>query len=85
MTKELESKMCNFFIYLSSCENWVTQISKILNQLNSSYQYDHFEVQHAYVTIKIKEVVSNRIFFITKILSFPPSRGLHLVVVTKLL
>ena len=26
MTKELESKMCNFSIVLSSCENWVTQI-----------------------------------------------------------
>ena len=51
-----------FFIILSSCENWVTQISKILIQLNSSHQYNHFEVQHAYVTIKIKEVVSNRIF-----------------------
>ena len=51
-----------FFIILSSCENWVTQISKILIQLNSSHQYDHFEVQHAYVTIKIKEVVSNQIF-----------------------
>ena len=51
-----------FFIILSSCENWVTQISKILIQLNSSHQYNHFEVQHAYVTIKIKEVVSNGIF-----------------------
>ena len=51
-----------FFIILSSCENWVTQISKILIQLNFSHQYYHFEVQHAYVMIKIKEVVSNRIF-----------------------
>ena len=51
-----------FFIILSSCENWVTQISKILIQLNSSHQYDHFEVQHAYVMIKIQEVVSNQIF-----------------------
>ena len=51
-----------FFIILSSCESWVTQISKILIQLNSSHQYNHFEVQHAYVTIKIKEVVSNGIF-----------------------
>ena len=66
MTKELESKMWNFWIILSSCENWVTQISKILIQLNSSHQYNHFEVKHAYVMIKIKEAVSNRIF-----LSFP--------------
>ena len=51
-----------FFIILSSCENWVTQISKILIQLNFSHQYDHLKVQHAYVTIKIKEVVNNRIF-----------------------
>ena len=51
-----------FFIILSSCENWVTQISKILIQLNSSHQYDDFEMQHAYAMIKIKEVVSNRIF-----------------------
>ena len=50
------------FIILSSCENWVTQISKILIQLDSSHQYDHFEVQHAYVTIKSKEVMSNPIF-----------------------
>ena len=54
--------MYNFFIILCSCENWLTQISKILIQLNSSHQYDHFEVQHAYLTIKIKEVVSNQIF-----------------------
>ena len=64
MTKELESKMCNFWIILSSCENWVTQISKILIQCNFSHEYNHFEVQHAYVTIKIKEAVSNRIFLI---------------------
>ena len=51
-----------FFIILSSCENWVTQISKILIRLNSSHQYNHFEVQHGYVTIKIKEVVSYQIF-----------------------
>ena len=50
------------FIILSSCENWVTQISKILIQLDSSHQYDRFEVQHAYVTIKSKEVMSNPIF-----------------------
>ena len=60
MTKELESKMCNFISFLSSCENWVTEFSKILIQLNSSHQYDHFEVQHAYVSIKIKEVMSNQ-------------------------
>ena len=56
ITKELESKMCEIFIILSSCENWVTQISKILIQLDSSHQYDCFEVQHAYVMIKSKEV-----------------------------
>ena len=39
-----------------SCENWVSQILKILFQLDSSRQYDHVEVLHAYVTIKIKEV-----------------------------
>ena len=50
------------FIILSSCENWVTQISKILIQLDSSHQYDRFEVQHAYVMIKSKEVMSNPIF-----------------------
>ena len=54
--------MYNFFIILCSRENGLTQISKILIQLNSSHQYDHFEVQHAYLTIKIKEVVSNQIF-----------------------
>ena len=62
ITKELESKMCNFFIILSSCENWVTQISIILIQLDSSYQYYRFEVQHDNATIKIKEVMSNLIF-----------------------
>ena len=62
MTKELESKMSNFFIILSSCENWVTQTSKILIQLNSSHKYEDFEVQHAYDTIKIKEIVINQIF-----------------------
>ena len=51
-----------FFIIFSSCDNWVTQISKILIQLNFSYQYKHFEVQHACVMIKIKEVVSTQIF-----------------------
>ena len=51
-----------FFIILSSCENWVTQIWKILIQLDSPQQYNHFEVQHAYVMIKIKEVMSNPIF-----------------------
>ena len=55
-------KNVQFFIILSSCENWVTQISKIVIQLNFPHQYKHFEVQHAYVMIKIKEVVSNQIF-----------------------
>ena len=50
------------FIILSSCENWVSQMWKILIQLDSSLQYDQFEVQHAYVMIKIKEVMSNWIF-----------------------
>ena len=50
-----------FVLILSSCENWVTQILKILIQLDSSHQYNHFEVQHACVTIKIKEVMSNLI------------------------
>ena len=42
-------KNVQIFIILNSCENWVTPISKILIQLDSSHQYDHFEVQHAYV------------------------------------
>ena len=58
------------FIILSSCENWVTQISKILIQLDSSHQYDRFEVQHAYVTIKSKEVMSNPIFLSCTSLQF---------------
>ena len=44
-------KNVEIFIILSSCENWVTQISKILIQLDFSHQYNHFEVQHAYVTV----------------------------------
>ena len=40
---------------------WVTHIREILIQLDSSHQYDCFEVQHAYVMIKIK-VMSNPIF-----------------------
>ena len=31
-------------------------------QLDSSHQYDHFEVQHAYVMIKIEEVMRSPIF-----------------------
>ena len=61
MTKELESKNVQFVLILSSCDNWVTQIWKILIQLVSSHQYNRFEVQHACVTIKIKEVMSNLI------------------------
>ena len=60
MTKELESKNVQFVLILSSCENWVTQIWKILIQLDSSHQYNRFEVQHACATIKIK-VMSNLI------------------------
>ena len=41
---------------------WVTHIGEIFIQLDSSHQYDHFEVQYAYVIIKIKEVMSNPIF-----------------------
>ena len=62
MTKELESKMCNFFLILNSFENWVNEIWKILIQLDSSHQYNCYEVQHAFVWIKIKEVMSNSIF-----------------------
>ena len=39
-----------------SCENWVSEILKILIQLDSSRRYDRVEVLHAYVTIEIKEV-----------------------------
>ena len=60
--KRFDMKNVKFFIILSSCENWVTQISKILIQLNFSHQYDHFEVQHAYVMFNIKEDISNQIF-----------------------
>ena len=38
------------------------KFGKILIQFDSSHQYDNFEVQHAYVMIKIKEVMSNPIF-----------------------
>ena len=40
---------------------WVTRIAEIFIQLDSSHQYDCFEVQHAYVMIKIK-VLSKPIF-----------------------
>ena len=50
-----------FFPILSSCENWVLKFEKILIQLDSSHQYNCFEVQHANVMIKIK-VISNPIF-----------------------
>ena len=46
----------HFFIILSSCENWVSRILKILIHVDSSRQYDRVEVLHAYVTIEIKEV-----------------------------
>ena len=45
------------------CFTLVTHIGEIFIQLDSSHQYDRFEVQHAYVMIKIKEVMSNPIFF----------------------
>ena len=59
MTKDLESKKCNFFIILSNRQKLVTQISKIHIQLDFTHQYNHYEVQYACVTIKIKEVVNN--------------------------
>ena len=40
----------------------VTHIGEIFIQLDSSHQYDHFEVLYACVMIKIKEVMSNPIF-----------------------
>ena len=53
-----------FFIILSSCENWVTQTSKILLQLDSSHWYEDFEVQYSQDMIKIKEVISNQNFWV---------------------
>ena len=53
---ENQNQKCVFFIVLSSCENWVSQIFKILIRLDSSRRYDLVEVLHAYVTIEIKEV-----------------------------
>ena len=60
--KNWNKKCAIFFISLSSCENWVTQIWKILIPLDSPQQYGHFEVQNTCVMIKIKEVMSNPIF-----------------------
>ena len=48
--------------YLVLYENWVTQIWKIVIQLDSTNQYENFDMQHANVMIKIKEVMSNPIF-----------------------
>ena len=48
--------------YVVLYENWVTQIWKIVIQLDSTNQYENFDMQHANVTIKIKEVMSNPIF-----------------------
>ena len=62
MTKELESKMCNFSLFWIVVRTGLLKFQKFLFQLNSSHQYNHFEVQHSYVMIKIKEVVSNWIF-----------------------
>ena len=42
--------------YVVLYENWVTQIWKIVIQLDSTNQYENFDMQHANVTIKIKEV-----------------------------
>ena len=55
----LRSKLKKFvlrFVHLVSCENWVSQILKILIHVDSSRRYDRIEVLHAYVTIEIKEV-----------------------------
>ena len=48
----------SIFIILSSCENWLSGTAKILLQLDSLNQYNHFELQHQYVSINIKEVMS---------------------------
>ena len=48
--------------YVVLYENWVTQIWKIVIQLDSTKQYENFNMQHANVMIKIKEVMSNPIF-----------------------
>ena len=48
--------------YVVLYENWVTQIWKIVIQLDSTNQYENFDMQHANVMIKIKEVMSNPIF-----------------------
>ena len=47
-----------FFTILNSCENWLSGTAKILLQLDSLNQYDRFELQHQYVSINIKEVMS---------------------------
>ena len=50
------------FIICSSYKNWLSGIAKILFQLDSSNQYDHFEVQYAYVLMNIKEVMRIQTF-----------------------
>ena len=57
-----QNKRCAFFIILSTCENWVSLILKILIQLDSSHRYDHFESLYACITIRIKEVIEHQIF-----------------------
>ena len=42
---------------MSSCDDWLSGIPKILLQLDSANQYDHFEVQYGYVSMNIKEVM----------------------------
>ena len=41
-------KNMQFFIILSICESWITQkfFQKFFSQLDSSHQYNCFEVQH---------------------------------------
>ena len=55
---ESRVKNVSISIILSSCENWLSGTAKILLQLDSLNQYDRFELQHQYVTINIKEVMS---------------------------
>ena len=44
--------------WFRSCKNWLSETAKILLQLDSLNQYDRFELQHQYVSINIKEVMS---------------------------
>ena len=61
-----------FFIVLSSCEYWVSQ--KLSFSWIPLIEALDFEVLHAYVMIRIKEVIKVQIFssFNTIICSFAP-------------